>query len=283
MERTENENRLISQENISNHILDTLKSLSIEFDQAFNAFEREGKKIKKSRVSVKKVRTYLRLAEYVFPNEFSYDKFNKEIKGFFQKTGNLRDIKLQLKFFKNPELFKTGTLDEYINFLQNETLKLEDDLECIEILPIKEAIRHQLNLIIEKFSTLEPSFLNYKTAHYLAAQEEMYNKLLQQIVVEDDIHEVRKILKHIFFMSETFNLSIFNKNLLDQKQTLKKIGDWNDMVIRIEQLNDFLIDQVGNISKMKNYTNYLTREKRAANNLILEVLGESVLSNYFTF
>jgi hypothetical protein len=89
-------------------------------------------------------------------------------------------------------------------------------------------------------------------------------------------------MKHIFFMSETFQLSIFNQNLLSQKARLKKIGDWNDIVVRIEQLHDFLVDQVGDVKNMKLYTQYLTKEKRVANALILEILGESILSNYFT-
>jgi hypothetical protein len=63
---------------------------------------------------------------------------------------------------------------------------------------------------------------------------------------------------------------------------LKKIGDWNDMVVRIEHLHDFLVDNIGNVSNMRIYTLYLNKEKRAANDLILEVLGESILSNYFT-
>lgn len=280
MEGIENEDRL--EEINENQILETLKQLSVEFDDAFNAFEREGKKIKKSRVSVKKVRTYLRLAEFIFPEDFSYDKFNREIKPFFQKAGQLRDVKLQSKFFQKDEFFNSQKLNEYIEFLETELIKLEDDLECIDIPPIKMAIKEQLDLIIEKFSSMEPSFINYKTAHYLASQEELYEKLLKRIVIEDDIHEVRKILKHIFFMSETFNLSIFNQNLLSQKERLKKIGDWNDMVIRIESLHDFLVDQVGKVNNMKLYTQYLTKEKRAANALILEILGETVLSRYFT-
>lgn len=280
MEGIENENGL---EDINqNQILDTLHELSFEFDDAFNAFEREGKKIKKSRVSVKKVRTYLRLAEFIFPEEFDYDKFNAEIKPFFQKAGQLRDIKLQIKFFQKDEFFISEKLNEYLEYLETELIKLEDDLECIDIVPIKLIIKNQLVKIIGKFSEMEPSFINYKTAHYLATQEELYDKLLKRIIIEDDIHEVRKILKHIFFMSETFNLSIFNQNLLSQKERLKKIGNWNDMVIRIESLHDFLVDQVGHIKNMKLYTQYLTKEKREANSLILEVLGETVLARYFT-
>lgn len=280
MEGTEIENGL--NEVSDNQILDTLKQLSLEFDDAFNAFEREGKKIKKSRVSVKKVRTYLRLAEFIFPDDFNYDQFNREIKPFFQKAGQLRDIKLQIKFFRNSDFFSNHVLIEYIEFLESELLTLEDDLECIDIPPIKLAIKEQLDKIIHKFSEMEPSFISYKTAHYLASQEELYDKLLKKIVIEDDIHEVRKILKHILFMSETFNLSIFNQNLLSQKERLKKIGDWNDMVIRIESLHDFLVDQVGQVKNMKLYTQYLTKEKREANTLIMDVLGQTVLSRYFT-
>jgi hypothetical protein len=282
MERTENANRLEENASSENQILDTLNQLSIEFDDAFNTFEKEGKKIKKSRVSVKKVRTYLRLAEFMFPKEFSYDPFNKEIKPFFQKAGQLRDIKLQIKFFQKDSFFEKEKLKEYIIQLESNLLSVEDDLECIEISPIKELIKVQLDKIIEKFSELEPAFVNYKTAHYLASQEEKHENLLNKIVIEDDIHEVRKLLKHIFFMSETFQLSIFNQNLLSQKARLKKIGDWNDMVVRIEQLHNFLVDQVGDVKNMKLYTQYLTKEKRAANALILEILGESILSNYFT-
>lgn len=280
MEGTEIENGL--NEVSDNQILDTLKQLSLEFDDAFNAFEREGKKIKKSRVSVKKVRTYLRLAEFIFPDDFNYDQFNREIKPFFQKAGQLRDIKLQIKFFRKDEFFSNHILIEYIEFLESELLTLEDDLECIEIPPIKLVIKEQLDKIIDRFSEMEPSFINYKTAHYLASQEDLYDKLLKKIVIEDDIHEVRKILKHIFFMSETFHLSIFNQNLLSQKERLKKIGDWNDMVIRIESLHDFLVDRVGQVKNMKLYTQYLTKEKREANTLIMDVLGETVLSRYFT-
>ena len=282
MERTENENSIEEISKPENQILDTLNQLSIEFDDAFNAFEREGKKIKKSRVSVKKVRTYLRLAEFIFPEDFSYDTFNKEIKPFFQKAGQLRDIKLQIKFFQKDPFFQREKLTDYISHLESNLLSAEDDIECIDISPIKELIKNELNKIIEKFSELEPSFINYKTAHYLAAQENQYELLLSKIIIEDDIHEVRKLLKHIFFMSETFQLSIFNQNLSSQKERLKKIGDWNDMVVRIEHLHDFLVDNMGNVSNMRIYTLYLNKEKRAANDLILEVLGESILSNYFT-
>lgn len=263
------------------NLLESLKQLEIDFNESFNAFEREGKKIKKSRVSIKKIRTYYRLIEFLFPEEFSYDKFNKKIKPFFSVAGSMRDLQLQLKYFKSDSIYKTYPLIEYIEHLEHQILLQEDLIKEINVSEIKTYINKDLQLIIEKITPFEEEYLSYKTAHYLSTQEDLYKELLHKIEVEDDIHEVRKLLKHVFFMSETFSLSIFNKSLDKQKLKLKQIGTWNDLVVKIEMLDHFVLDQIDHLENLSHYSRFLTREKNKANNLILKVFGESVLSKYF--
>jgi hypothetical protein len=82
-------------------------------------------------------------------------------------------------------------------------------------------------------------------------------------------------------MSEVFQLSIFNQGISKQKERLKKIGNWNDMVVRIERLDDFLTMNHAKVKSIRIYTQFLNQEKAEAKKLILSVFGKSVLSKYF--
>jgi hypothetical protein len=157
-----------------------LNEVKIDFEKSFNAFEQEGKKVKKSRVSVKKIRTYLRLAEYIFPEEFNYNSFNTSIKFFFQKAGELRDLQLQLKYLRSKNI----SIIEFITFLEEEVQRKESDIKQLDILPIKKSIALELDRIILHFSKLEDEFLHYKTAQYMSSQEKVYKKLLKKISYE---------------------------------------------------------------------------------------------------
>jgi len=185
--------------------------------------------IHQMRVAIKRIRTIQKLKKKIdFPVRIP-DTINEAIKVVFQTTGRLRDLQIQTglllhyqKEIKSP--FKE--LENYLTQLGNELDELiskttrEIDLSAVEELPGLPESDYQID--IEKESL---TFLDKKMSKI--------NHLIILISNEEQVHELRKQVKQLFFilqfLSEKMSDSLlFGYDLKALKRLSDALGFWND-------------------------------------------------------
>ena len=187
------------------------------------------------RVSVKKIRSYLRLKEAITHELWKEEFFETRV--LFGVMGKQRDVEmsqgllikfqksknLQLLFFKkhlasNLSLTRKAVVDAVQQYHQTSLLELVDKLELsFQTIPDPE---HQIRIVVEE---------NMKQ---LIAAMEQFKK---------NAHEIRKLLKDVYYwlklLPEEFFVSKKEMKLLDT--ILDKLGQWQDHFVFHRKLKTF--------------------------------------------
>ncbi|RLD67479.1 MAG: hypothetical protein DRI95_04755 [Bacteroidetes bacterium] len=214
------------------------KQFELNFEPAFTTTDE--KSIHDIRVCIKRLRLLYRFLDFFSDEQFCSKKKAKLLADVFKSAGPLRDAQIRIAIF---EKMKGDLKSNYTDL--NEFLKLQ---ERSEIRKFKqkantfnaEQIRDLFNFseallkIIIHFPGLQIAFDSYK--------ENRRNKirsLLKRDKPKVEFHQVRKRLKDLTYLTEIQQLPSdeTNEELLNLKLLGKRLGDWHDLEVFLDELN----------------------------------------------
>jgi CHAD domain-containing protein len=201
------------------------------------------KQVHRLRVDVKNLRVLLQLQNVLSGSKKPAVRIQKLVSPLFDSAGTLRSAALNLNLtsgYRSPALIKF-----------RKQLKER-----------KQTAASELRLAIDNFDNKKFSRLNKKiasdfgerknkklkrdTAEYLRVLFARVRSELFDINDDETLHEIRKKLKVIknlgALMSELDRNHLFTEELLRINKTYEKIGEWHDVAVLLEELEQFLKD-----------------------------------------
>jgi CHAD domain-containing protein len=173
------------------------------------------------RVELKKIRSlfnYLRYANENFSVKNEYRSFKK----IFKEAGKIRELHLILKLIQK---YKIRIADEELYYAQENRLSCEFR-SGIEI--FKKDL-NSANHIAEKYISKSDTG---KLSGYLLIRQLMLQKLLTQVPDQTGLHDIRKVIKDLVYLSEILFGKLNNiESIYDGIQN--SIGKWHDKQVLI--------------------------------------------------
>lgn len=191
------------------------------------------------RVEYKKLRAFLRMISSKSNNGKSL-KVSHYLKNCYVIAGSIRDLQLQQKFILNASKDEVKKPWDYIHLLQKHIDKSKAELRKTHLQKkTKNGIQH-LNISIPASFDL-PDFKCYRIQMTAS-----FNSIIQQEKrSDDDIHQVRKLLKDFFYNLKGFKKAHGDIPELDgisgvteerSKDLLEEFGKYQDSATSIEFL-----------------------------------------------
>ncbi len=195
------------------------------------------------RVSIKKIRTLLRLLDFIYPGEWDIRARYKPYKKIFKRLGLIRDLQVQQKLASYLKHKTTGNIEGYQEYLrENERMA-----------------RFNVNTWLHQYSmpdwhSLETDihscyFRTGKNQIILKANEYIDGKIKQakKLTVQKDrisIHLIRRLLKEARYMMDMMSSVLGNK--MDYKPLQNNIkpienylGEWHDRMVALDYIFQF--------------------------------------------
>jgi CHAD domain-containing protein len=190
------------------------------------------------RVSVKKMRSYLRLKEKLTTDELK-GSFSK-ISGLFRSFGRLRDYDMSLTLLRKLER------KEIMSFIF-----FKEYLSVNRSLSRKWAKQHAL-----KFNNQEPDLFNQQFDFLPDSKEEVCEKIIELSALkikkvktlakhfQKNAHEIRKQLKDMYYWLKICPKGVaegfINMRILDR--ILTYLGNWQDQIILKKKIKQYMKD-----------------------------------------
>ncbi len=227
---------------IKQQILKYFQNQKNQFDLNFEpAFSIANEKaIHDMRVSIKRLRLIYRFLDFVSDKQFCTKKKSKLLVNVFKSAGPLRDAQIQLSILEElKEDLKSNypNLNEFLNIKLKEGIKKFREKgvtfnvnEIDQLFNFSEAV---LKIIID-FPDLQQAFENYKNN-----RQQKIQTLLKSAKNKIDFHQIRKRIKDLTYLAEIQQIQIEkpNNEVIHLKQLGKKLGDWHDLEVFLNELN----------------------------------------------
>jgi CHAD domain-containing protein len=192
------------------------------------------------RLDVKRLRSVLRLLDYLGQEKEYGKKTLKLIDPVFRRAGKLRNISLNLKQCRS---YDSKLIRGFREYLKDKELKMEekfrDTVKDFAPKKLKKATGH----LIEGLKRLKPD-------HVIENSEEYTDELLKRIRIlnrrmenDENVHEVRKKLKDIKAVKKLEEeLGVKSEAGKTKKIKLleQKIGRWHDRIIFMQETEKYL-------------------------------------------
>jgi len=204
-----------------------------------NHFEPED--VHEFRLQIKKLRAVLRLTNASLPEE-SQMKIEKDLKEFYDITGNIRNLQLHRQRIKF--LCKDLFLDMPVSYL--EILSGEKDEEIKKTRDLRPLISFAKfrKTIMEALATVpEINIPQFVSAHL----DKLNQFLIQPVHSDESLHEVRKILKDILYTRHFIEPSLLPAALADFKYINSfagKLGNFHDLCVSISFFQKKYMDKI---------------------------------------
>ena len=189
------------------------------------------------RVSLKKLRSYLRLRQELTAEKWTTD-FN-QIKILFQTLAKERDFEMALSLLYSYQRREKTTLPHLKKFLQTSSRLTRRWSRQAALDFIEEQVQTLSNSFHLSFSTLSDEQVINKIKELALKSLKKVKKLAGSL--KKNVHEIRKLLKDIYYwlkacpenpISDILKLKLLEKILDD-------IGRWQDHFIFLNKLKDF--------------------------------------------
>lgn len=203
-----------------------------------NTFDEEA--IHKWRVAYKKLRAFVRLLNQE-NSIIERISISKKLKKTYTTLGAIRDLQLQEHRIVNSLPNDFVNIDGYIKSLKKEIKSLIRKLK-------KQPLKKIIAKCIKCMKASLPDSLSFGTLFYFILLKRLNaNAIIASVQTSDNnIHEIRKNLKDIFYIIEWY--ASLEQNKLDKKETsikenspieqlLLKLGEFHDYCTAIALLN----------------------------------------------
>ena len=178
------------------------------------------------RVELKKIRSlfnYIRFTNenFIFKNEY------KSFKKIFKEAGKIRELHLILKLIQK---YKIRIADEELYSAEENRLSYE----FRSGLEIFKKDLHSADHRAEKYINKSDSG---KLSEYLLIRQQMLQNLLAQLPDKTGLHDIRKVIKDLVYLSEILFGKLNNiESIFDSIQN--SIGKWHDKQVLIGFLQE---------------------------------------------
>ena len=228
---------------VGNRILNYYKDLDLKFNQllveVLNSFEEEV--IHKFRVNIKKQVALFHLLDFVV-KDFQIDAVKTLFHGIFKKAGAIRKVHIEKNILTNNGL-KLDLAPDILKRLEEQLAIKTERFQQYNYAADLEAINENSNSLRQQIHSALKTNLNQGLNKY-------FKQLLNDLVNlsnrcktdEKDFHELRKMLKELFynlnFLNQPFNqkqpsASIFK--YLSEIQT--NLGEWHDVHLTLNHFS----------------------------------------------
>lgn len=175
------------------------------------------------RVEIKKLMAILTLVK-ACDQDFHLKRLTKDIKALYSSAGEVRELQLQLEFWKNDKILET--IPEYADILTRQLHLAQQSF--------RQHVRHLSKKEISKtfkVKLLTPHLpTKKKINNYLNLLGSEIQQTLNDPITEDiELHTLRKKIKDLLFLERYFLPSTLDNGYLEQLQ--EKIGTWHDVVM----------------------------------------------------
>lgn len=197
------------------------------------------------RVSMKKIKAFLLFIEALEPDSISAKTLLVNFKKLYKKAGSIRDIQMQkviaLQFEKDLDTVFTDFIN-YLNKKEKKAIKAFENKKGIYD-PEQDYshLREKINKVLDKQS--EEIFLNIGESCFLKKHEEL-KKLIKGKLTTKRMHTVRIKLKQFSYLlrlwqSKESDSNIFPFERTELQEIETKLGNWHDLVVAQDLLNNF--------------------------------------------
>lgn len=211
----------------------------------------------KLRVDIKKITAITRLLDFAV-SSFRRKHFLKRYKPVFKAAGSIREWQLEEKLMKEKQLAESlkGYLHKSHQQLKKEKLAF--------YIPAAKLKRH-LKKSAEELQLAAQQINRQTFSDYLQHLQQAIEALLQvDNASYDEVHELRKRLKELYYTIRVFQLPVLNAEAIDRLQDL--LGHWHDKLV-----------MSGDIAKKETRKKIKHREGRVLVKLAEDLRAEAVL------
>src|SRR5574337_559845 len=227
----------------------SFKKLSKFYNKALVDFEAND--IHHFRVEMKKLRAFIRLIN--FTNSGKQHKIPKQLKSFYNITGNIRNLQLQelrIVNLSNDLFIQSPT--SYLQFLQEEEKSMKKKARQIaDDISLKD---FEKKLIKERPDQLSKESKNVFVQKRKLRLEEL---LTLPFYYDEGLHEIRKILKDLMYDYKCLENSSVAElpsgiNEVKAMQTLTTaLGDFHDLCVASFLVSSVYIDRMENTDEIE--------------------------------
>ncbi len=233
------------------------------------------------RVSVKKLRSYLKLFFLILERKFDKDWLSKSEK-LFRITGKLRDISMSQFLLDEAEKknnVKYSSFKSYLNYSFTVTQKRTD--LTIHSFDDNELLKAYEYILLE-LSNINDEKLQERTVDIIFKQIKKISELLKNFS-QKNAHELRKLMKDLLYWATISPFPV--PNITDRLNNLgnitDKFGNWQDMNVFLTKIKYFRSDLLP--KKTEEYLLYKTLEKRLKKkNKVHLQKAEKAAKDFFT-
>lgn len=187
------------------------------------------------RVEMKKLMALAELVKAANP-DFHRKKMLAPYIVFFDQAGQIRDIQLHLALLKKYELIIA--LADYISHVD---LRLTNEMNKLQALIRKAAIK-KIRQAEKTFTTGIKKVSKKKALAFLIRKQTHLEDILAETPIQEDgLHELRKQIKNVMYLSPLFRSNHLQSDWYASLQDL--IGQWHDLVVIRGQLEKALEEQ----------------------------------------
>jgi CHAD domain-containing protein len=185
------------------------------------------------RVSIKKMRSFLRLSEFISGQSWK-DAFTS-VKILFRTSGKLRDFDVSLSLLSNYKRIENLTLPSFIKYLELNKSRSSE-------LTIKEALNFNDDQLLALTSIMHLSIATLTDEELISKIKEKVEMLLKKISqlgknFNKNLHEIRKILKDIYYWLSACPYNPISNIVIEKlDQILQDLGSWQDNFVFLEKL-----------------------------------------------
>jgi CHAD domain-containing protein len=195
------------------------------------------------RVDVKRLRSVLRLLDYLGEEKKSGKKTLKLLDPVFKKAGDLRNISLNLKQCRSYDNRLIRGFREYLKDKENKMEeKFTEKVKEFKGKKLKKATSH----MVENLKKLKTDDVIENSDTYTGKLMKRVRILNRQMKNDESFHEVRKKLKDIKAVKQ-LEEELGVKNGTSEAKKIKlleeKIGRWHDRIIFMEETEKYLAEK----------------------------------------
>jgi CHAD domain-containing protein len=215
--------------------------------------------IHQMRVTVKRINTFYKLKKDINFPIMVHDNLFEIIKQVYAASGRLRDLHIQKAILKAYQQILKIKMPLLVKYLHNVEKGLERDLfqitGNIDPLTMKKPDRaKEVPETIPDYPGLEQ-----QCDIFIINKASKINQKLLIIESENNLHDLRKQIKQVFFvlefLQEYYPNSKFGKHdLKPLRRITNRLGRWNDLSVFSNRINDFLkIDELDQFEEVHSF------------------------------
>jgi CHAD domain-containing protein len=244
-----------------------------KFNQVLEGFNADA--IHKMRTSTKRLRALFQLIQVLSGNKFKAKKQLRKVRGLFKYVGKIREIQIEQMLIWSYEEKLNSNYSDYIEYiLKRENREIVIFLNYLSTQNKEDKLLND-DKILNSIENLKENKIVKRTEKYLARQTARLSEIISQRPNNKRIHEVRTILKQLYYLHDILTGILGREKLLKvSKERLKEIeqhlGTWHDLVNSPKYMNAWLRTQ--NTDKSEKYITLKRQIQEDTKSMRMEII-----------